>query len=515
MLSSILSRHANTQPDKVAIISDDGRLTYREFKEEAERVATFLLGHGLNPGDDAVLIARNSVDFPIAFMALQRLGAVIHLWNYRQPPENLKSLTNTVPIKAFVTSPEFGGLLPRTESIMEFVPAPPGQPWSVRSHAPSPAVPAPTLPPVSRRIDDPSSVIFTSGTTGVPKGAAYTHLSQVTSAVQYALEMGLTPDSRGLSAAPLVHGAALNFWLAFLLLGSTFVFDGRYRPENIINLLQEYKVSELMTVPTQVRELTSVASSVGFQPGHLRFIRMGGSSYEASLIHEARDAFGCEMINTYGMTENCSNTTIMNTINTPEKSWTSIGRPTHFWDLRLISISADGPASPDDEVPPGERGQIIVRGPQQISSYYTGVDDGLCIKNGWFFTRDVAVRDRDGYLTIVDRLDEVIISGAENIYPLEVETVLRQHPGVEDVAVLGLPDSHWGEIVVACVVTNHSTKIAELDSLFLESKTVAPFKRPRKYALVDSIPRNAFGKVDRKMLKSLVLEALRMSNEVC
>ncbi len=505
-LIAVLEKHVQERPRHLAYITAERRLTFAELEREVDGVARLLAQYGVAAGDSVGLMTWNTLDFVLAFLALQKLGAVIHLWNFRLTAQNIGDIMARVHARAIIFSPDFLSKVPAREGCVRVAAGAPAADWpaDVVSLA---AVPAgPPVQAVPRGPDDFSAVIYTSGTTGLPKGAAYTQRTQITSGLQYALEMGLSRRSIGISPAPLIHGGALNFWISYLVLGATFVLDGRYQAAEVLRLAQQHRVTEMMAVPTQVSDLTRTARELGFARGNLRLIRMGGSPYGRALIEEARAVFGCELANTYGMTENCANSTYMCTADCPPEQWTGIGRATHFWQVRLVRVDGDGVATPDDVVSAGERGQIIVRGPQQVHAYFPGTGGDVKLVEGWFYTRDVAEMDADGNLTIVDRVDHTIITGGENVYPQEVEAVLGTHPLVADVGVVGLPDPQWGETVTACVVARPGLTESDLEQLCRTRGDLAAYKRPRRFVFVAEIPRNVFGKIDRKALRTRCAE---------
>jgi fatty-acyl-CoA synthase len=248
------------------------------------------------------------------------------------------------------------------------------------------------------------------------------------------------------------------------------------------------------------------SGSIDYDTKELRLIRSGGSPYPRSLVEGIHTFFDCHFLNTFGMTENLSNVTTMHSGIDPEEAWTTIGKPTYFWGLRAVRIDEAGEeAGPDDIVPVPGRGQIILRGPQNVKEYYCSSEKPL-MKDDWLFARDVVDVDERGYMQIVDRVDESIISGGENIYPQEVELFLKDHPMIADVAVFGIPNKKWGEKIAACVV-RRSPELTEegIEKFCLEGENLAKYKRPRQIFFVDKIPKNVLGKTNRRKLREELL----------
>lgn len=517
---SIVEKHAALRPRQPALVGEGISLTFQDLDRGANRVARLLASLGVGKGDNVGLMVHNCPELILGILGAVKLGAVANLWSFRSTPRELGYLLGQIRPKALVFGPDLAPVVaasreqaPAGGTPCVFLCAGDGPPpdWArsfLREVGAQPEAPRPPGPAVDP--SDPSTVIYTAGTMGRPKGAAYTHRTQVLSAVQYSLEMGLDRGHVGLSVAPVVHGAALNFYFAYLFLGATFVVSGRYDPEAALRLIRRHGATEVMAVGTQILQMCDVAEAKGSRPTTLRLIRTGGSSYPVSLVERMRRALGCDLVNTYGMTENCANSTVMRTDLDPPEKWTSIGKATAFWQVRVIRMDEGHEAPPDAVILPPGRGQVIVRGPQNIEGYYLGTAEPPRIRDGWLYTRDVAEVDGEGYLTIVDRMDNMIKTGAINVYPQEVEAVLLRHPKVADAAVVGVPDDVWGEVVAALVKPGSSDlTVEELDRYCLEAEDLARFKRPRLISLVEEIPKNFFGKTDRARLRTEYAPRLR------
>jgi fatty-acyl-CoA synthase len=349
---------------------------------------------------------------------------------------------------------------------------------------------------------DLCNVIHTSGTTGQSKGAAFTHETQITSAIQYCLEMGLDRGHVGMSLAPVVIGAATNFFAAYMVVGAAQVMIGAYEVEKALRLIARHGVTEIFAVPTQMYQMAEARDRMAdLDVSSLRLIRTGGSALTRTLLHRVRGSLGCEVLNTYGTTESCTAITGCHTGIDPEEKWESIGKPSYFQEVRVVRLGEDAEVAPDEVISAPGEGQLINRGAQCISEYYRTPGETLGIRDGWQFARDVVRVDGDGYLYPVDRIDNLIISGGENIYPQEVEFFLSKHPLVEDVAVCGAPDEKWGQVVKALIVRRTPDLTAEeVDRYCRESNVLPRYRRPRVIEFVDAVPRNILGKIDRTKL---------------
>ena len=496
-----LRKQVDRWAHRTLIVSAEGSISYGEFYGRVNRLANWLLEHGVTRGSNVGLLMFNCPELYVSLLAVHRLGAVANLWNFRLAAADIHYLAEHTQARAVVFSPE---LLHLVEGLRGCALLATGTEPS--REAVSSFREVGDMPDGEPRVPDPdeldvASVIYTSGTTGRPKGASYTYRTQLLSAVQYCLEMGLDLGRRGLSAAPVIHGGATNFFFAYLFIGGSFIDSGKYSAERVVDLARAHGATELMAVPTQILEMLHVVEERGipasdFAP--LRLIRTAGSPYPKSMVRRIHEAFGCHLLNTFGMTENCANVTTMHSGYDSEEAWTSIGKPTYFWDARVVRLDR---TEPEDVITPPGRGQLIVRGPQNVERYYLS-DQAPPYRGGWLYARDVVDVNSSGYMQIVDRLDETILTGGENVYPQEVEAVLKSHPLVEDAAVIGLPDPRWGEAVVAVVVRRSPAVTEEdLEAYCLSSDELARYKRPRRIIFVEEIPKNVFGKVERYKLR--------------
>ncbi len=500
----VLRKQVDRSPLKEFIVGPEGNLTYREYNQLVNRLANWLAGKGVQKGDNIGLLMINCTELYVAILAVHKLGAIANLWNFRLRGREIGYLIEHVKAKAIIFNYDFlENLALDSQSIYLCVGAAEELPSNI--HKFEDIAESSDSEPVDRGPgeNDLASVIYSSGTTGYPKGASYTHTTQLWSAIQYCLEMGLDRGRRGITAAPVIHGGATNFFMAYLFIGATFIDSGRYNPEQILQRVSDDQATELMAVPTQIMQLLDLAEQKKLSRdlfAALRLIRTAGSPYHKSMVQRIYDVFGCHLLNTFGMTENCANVTTMHSGFDPQEAWTTIGKPTYFWDTRVVDVNEDEARSDLQVAHPG-RGQLIVRGPQNITQYYLSEKTPL-YDNGWLFARDVVDLSDAGWMQIVDRVDETILSGGENIYPQEVEMFLKKHPLVEDAAVIGLPDLKWGEKVIALIIRKSAELQEEdIESYCLESDELARYKRPRKVVFVEELSKNVFGKLERYKLK--------------
>ncbi len=493
-------------PKRNAIIGAVRTYTYADLNACVNQFANYLIGLGIKKGDAVGLLLNNCAEFAIGFLACQKLGVVSSDLNYRLSAAPIGYIVQQEKLKALIFNSEFSSKVAEFMLDAHFCrfigvgnPIPKG---ALRFEACA-GFPVTEPPAVDIKETDLCNVIHTSGTTGRPKGAAFTNEAQIVTAIQYCLEMGLDRGHVGMSLAPVVIGAATNFFVTYIFLGAAQVMIGDYEASKALRLIAKHKVTESFAVPTQMYQLAEAKRQLAdLDISSLRLLRSGGSPLPKTLLHRVRDALGCEVLNTYGTTESCTAITNCHTGLEPEEKWESIGKPSYFQEVRVIRASDGVEAAPDQTISiPGE-GQIINRGPQCVSEYYCTPLEKLRVRGGWQYARDVARVDSDGYIFPVDRVDNLIISGGENIYPQEVEFFLSKHPSIADVAVCGVPDEKWGQIVKALIVRRGPELTAEdVDQYCLQSSELPRYRRPRIVEFVDTLPRNVLGKIDRTALR--------------
>lgn len=492
--------------DRPAIIYDGQTYSYADLNARVNQLANYLVEIGVKKGDVVGLLLNNCLEFPIGFLACQKLGAISSCLNYRLSAGSVQHTIAQENQKAFIFNSQFS---PTVTEVMagvngcRFVCV--GGTGLEKAISFSEISRYPTAEPraVDLRETDICNVIHTSGTTGRPKGAAFTNGTQIITGIQYCLGIGLDRGHTGMSLAPVVVGAATNFFVAYIVLGAAQVMVGEYSAQKALEMIASHRVTEVFAVPTQMYQLTEARQQMGeIDIKSLRLIQSGGSPLPKELLHKVRDVLGCEVLNTYGTTESCTAITYCHTGYDPEDKWESIGKPHYFQEVRVVRVREDGESDPEDVITPPGEGQLINRGPQSITEYFCTPDEKLRAMGGWQLTRDLVRVDSDSYIYPVDRMDNVIISGGENIYPQELEFFLSKHPDIADVAVCGVADTKWGQLVKAIIVRRKPDLTEDdIERYCLETSELARYKRPRIIEFTDFIARNALGKIDRTLLR--------------
>ncbi|MDC0707924.1 acyl-CoA synthetase [Stigmatella sp. ncwal1] len=503
--------HARRTPERLALIFDAKRYTYGELARHVTSFAQALLRRHLKPGDRVALYLENSPAFVIAYLGVQYAHGIVVLVNTQYRQVELDHILTDSETRVCVTgvagaaelTPLLGGL-PALEWLITVEPLTSSLPPSLTLLSFDTLLAEPVEErPMSVPGDINIAVLgYTSGTTGRSKGAMLrqSHLLSNIRAVTQAWRW--TEEDRLLLALPLFHTHGLMVGLhGTLYTGASAELRRRFvASETLETLRDDPAITLFFGVPTMYGRLLEESRRTGIRPRSLRLMVSGSAPLSAQLFHEIEAEFGQRILERYGMTE-----TIMNTTNPyeGERRPGTVGMPFPGQEARVVDVRTRKP------VPDGEPGEIEVRGPHVFSGYWRreqATEESFEKEGWWFRTGDLGLRDPDGYFHITGRARELIISGGFNIYPREVEEVLATHPGVGEVAVLGLPDSDFGEQVVAVVVPAAGQLAPDAQALVDWCKDrLASFKKPRRVEFVDALPRNALGKVQKHVLRERLL----------
>jgi malonyl-CoA/methylmalonyl-CoA synthetase len=475
-------------PDAPTLAGPDGRwLTATQLEERTAAVAGRYAAAGLRPGDRLLVSATASVDLAVAHVAALRLGLVV------------------VPVNTAFGASEIGAVAAAANPALAVLDAPgrlPGVP-STGVAVDLPDGPAPDLDVAAP--DDTALLVFTSGTTGAPKGVPLSHGNLLATSAAIEVAWRWTPADRLLLALPLFHVHGLGVGLhGTLLAGASAVVLPRFEVDAVLDAVAATRSSLLFGVPTMWVRLA--ASPRVRELAALRLCVSGSAPLDPSTFAALQAGIGAPVVERYGMTE--TGMLVSNPYD-GERRAGSVGLALPGVEVRFEErddVASRSPGRRHHGAAGGGRagepaGEILVRGPNVFAGYLGGVGADAFAADSWFRTGDLGRADPDGYLRIVGRSKELIITGGFNVYPRDVEEVLREHPSVADVAVVGVPDPEWGERVVACVVAAEATDGAAAEALLAWARErLAPYKRPRDVRFVDELPRNAMGKVVRAAL---------------
>ncbi len=490
--------------DKTAFVCRERSLTYSEFNRRVNRVANGLLEGGLRKGDRVAVLFFNSTEFMEVYFACAKGGFIFIPLNFRLTPKELQGIFEDTGPRAFFFHPEFAGTV---EGLRELyrrpieVLAAAGDPvpdfclsyeeWTAGFSEEEPEVPEPP------DMEDPQMIMYTSGTTGRAKGAVLPHRKTFWNTFNDTLELLFDMSAVSLVSIPLFHSGGLNIiTMPTFYIGGTIIFQRFWNPEEALQLIERHRVTHFGAVPTMLQMMLDVPSFSRYDLSSLRGVGIGGAPASRELLERIVERIKAPyLIQVFG----CTETSIVLSCSNMEKIG-SAGIPMFHSEVRVLKD--DG-----TEVKPGsgEVGEICTRGPYVMLGYWNLPEETAeALRDGWFHFGDLATVDEDGYVYVVDRKKDMIISGGENIYPAEVEKVLAEHPKVRDVAVIGMPDEKWGEVGHALILLEDPEDPLSLEEMeaFCQGK-LARYKIPKKITFVDSIPRTLTGKILKKELRRL------------
>ena len=494
VIGDISRLNAMRYPDKVALTLGTGSLTYRMLDVRSNQLAHALLGRGVAPGDRVALLAQNRLDYAIVTQAVAKCGAILVPMNFRLAAAEMAQVLNDSEPKVLLMEPGFRATMERAAVVpppqVIFLPEDPGVTLA------APDMPA-GQPDVEVAQDSACVIMYTSGTTGTPKGVLVSHETYFRMYLATAVEAGLRHDDVFLMAIPMFHAAGLNLMLhqALFLGASGIIHRGSFDPEIVFTLIQSHRITCAVLVPTTLGILAAHAAVAAFDLSSLRRIFYGAMPITPSILQSALAVFpGAAFIQIYGSTE----AGMLGVLRWEDHArWSqTTGRPALLSEMRIV----DEQGQP---VGVGGIGEVIgARRSMGMIGYWRNEEaTAAAIRDGWIFTGDLARQEPDGLFTVVDRRKDVIISGGENVYPKEVENVLAAHPAVREVAVFGSAEPLFGQSVCAAV-SLVSGKTATSDELIEFCRPrLAGYKIPRQFDFLDALPRNASDKVRKDLLR--------------
>ena len=502
-LAQLLDRAALRHPEAPAVVDGARRLTYAELASQAAALGRGLADLGTAKGDRVLIALKNRLEHVLAYWALQTIGGVPTPVNFRLAAREVRYVLEDCGARvALFESATAAGLLEATAGWQ-------GRLVSVGDEMPAGAIPIAELlgsgsAPLDRdvRESDLSLLLYTSGTTGRPKGVPRTHRNHHAGALAHVIQCGYQWGERTLGVMPLYHTMGIHSLTSMAAVNGCFVCQPDWSAGVALSLIEAERVTALYLIPTLYHDLVYAAGFSSAKASSVKKLAYAGAPMLAALTEACVKAFHPEVfVNHYGSTEIYTFSIFPDVHTKPGCA----GRPGIHSTLRVVEASTERRVTPDEPVPRGEKGEIIASlgSDEAFAGYWNRPDaDAKTLRDGWYFTGDMGYLDEGGDLFVSGRVDDMIISGGENIHPVEVEEVLARHPQVRDVAVVGEPDEKWGERVVAFVVPRDAGLNADvLDRHCRESPDLANFKRPRRIVFVAEIPKTASGKILRRLLR--------------
>jgi fatty-acyl-CoA synthase len=495
----VLEHHALRAPDKPIAVFGDDVVTYQRMADWAGELAAGLRARGVGAGDVVGLLSYNSIEFLATIFAANYLGAVAMPINWRLAAAELRFILEHSQARALVcddacielaneaTSDLASDLLRMCTAAENYAG------WERFSDLGE----KPDRPRAHAEGDDVHRLMYTSGTTGRPKGVMLTHANLAWKNYAHITEFGFTGADVGLACGPLYHVGALDLVTTTMIaVGATTIIHRAFDAEQVVDEIERSRVTTVWTAPAMVRAILDVPGVEARDLSSVRVVIAGGEKMPIPYIERLRRTFpSAWFADAYGLTETVSGDTFLDRASTVSKLG-SVGRAVQYLELDIW----DEHGAP---VARGERGEVVLRGPKVFKGYWRDPDaTATAFAGGWFHTGDIGVQDDDGYLYIVDRLKDIIVSGGENIAGSEVERVLYEHESVVEAAVVGRADERWGEVPIAYVVLRPAAPTTPDDLIEHCRAQLASFKVPKTVTIVDALPRNPSGKVLKRELRN-------------
>ena len=513
-----LEQRAALSPEKVALIDSlhsNRSITYHEWNRSANQTAHFLAERlGVSKGDRVAVLAKNSVAYLDVWFALQKLGAILQNLNWRLTPHELAGLVQDAAPSVIIydsNQEEFGEQIEKLRFLLIeqasqresgqgntplFVGF--GEPFSEgdlafseRDRFPTTALPDPGL-----TLEDPWVICYTGGTTGLPKGAILSQRAITANAINTIISWGLSPQDVTLLNSPLFHTGGLNVFTAPLVyLGGTSIVAREFDLEQTFQLLQSGQLTIWFGVPTMFVMMQGHPQWGTADFSHLRILISGGAPCPLPVFERFWEK-GVDFKTGYGLTEAGPNTFWLPPEEVRQKPG-AVGYPLFHVEVRVVDEAGNDPG-------PEQVGELLIRGPHMFSGYWNNPEASAhAVRNGWLHTGDLASYDKDGAYRIMGRLKDMIISGGENVYPAEVESVLHAYPHIAEAALIGVPDEKWGEVGWAVVVPKAGLKIDQEKLIGFCQQRLARYKIPKRIIFAEELPKTGANKIDKKRLQEM------------
>lgn len=508
-VSKLLAINGNKYPEKEALVCGEQRLTFRQWNEAADHLACHLEQKGVRPGDKIVLMMPNVPDFAILYFAIIRAGGIVVPINPRFSQDEVAYILSDCQAKALFVHeavyPAVARLADATDDRIYVKTGPADGAWeSLENWKNTPVNGRPAFDHWSLTEDDEVDILYTSGTTGRPKGVRFNHRNLLTVSSMIAVEFEYNTDSRILHMMPLSHSAPLHLmFMAGVMVGATHVFHPTFAPDIFLRLAEQERITHFFGAPVAYLLSMQLPDFDQRDLSAAKYWVYGGAPLSKLQADAIAEKFGKDkLVCVYGLTEAGPSGTLLRHRDHHDKSGSVGNRGALFTEIEIVDEH-------DQPCGAGQVGEIRLRSEGTMIGYLNRPEEtALTVKGGWVYSGDLAYRDEDGFIWIVDRKKDVIISGGVNIYPKEVEDALIAHPDVQEVAVVGVPHETWGETVKAFIVAKPGTPERDegtwLEHIraFLQDK-IADYKIPRLVTILDQLPRNANGKILKQQLKEM------------
>ncbi len=501
-IPNLLRVMSRKYPNHEGIVTPSERITYSGWNKEVNRFAHSLQHLGVKKGDKVVLHLPNTKEFLISYIAAQRLGALAVPINAKLVDREITYILKHSDASVFITHvllfEQVRDLPENMQDILFIKTGPEEDDWLSFESLIQDGSPAEIECHLTE--DDEASILYTSGTTGNPKGVIFTYRSILTVAITICVEMELKPESRVLHIMPLSHSAPLHlFMIAGLYVGATHVVVPTFTPDLLLEAVSKEKTTHFFGAPIAYLATSRHPEIQNYDLSSMKYWVYGGAPLSKEEVIHVKSKFATDrLICVYGATEAGPNGTLLGFENHELKAGSIGNRGALHCEIRIVD--EDG-----KDVQQGEIGEIILRGEGNMKGYYKDEEQTNAVLRGdWLYTGDMARQDEDGYYWVIDRKKDIIISGGVNIYPKEIENLLITHSKISDVAVVGVPNPDWGETVKAYVVLDEEMDDLEKECVAFLKGNIADYKIPKIYEKMEALPRNATGKLLKYQLRKQV-----------
>ncbi|MFN8527694.1 MAG: AMP-binding protein [Anaerolineae bacterium] len=497
-LGTLLNRHALYRPDHLAVVFGDQRLTYAEFNGRVNRLAHGLLREGVGKGDKIATLLSNSLELLETYWAVAKIGAVVVPLSNLLRGQGLSRLLNDSDTSLVITETSFA---PHLDPVKAELPLIAANHYFLIDAADVPGyrafadlvtdVPDTNPTGIEIKADDPYNIIYSSGTTGLPKGIVHTHQIRVLYGLIFSASYRITPESVILHTGSIVfNGSFLTLMPAFYQ-GATYIFHHHFDAQAAIRTIHEEKVTHIKLVPSQIIPLLQSPDFGEEKLGSLEMLGTVGAPLHLPHKEMLQAKLPNRLIELYGLTEGFM--TILDKQDLSRKLG-SVGVPPPLMEMRIVDDNGI-------DVPQGTVGEIIGNGPLVMSGYYKRPDlTAQAVRDGWLFSGDMGYVDEDGFLFLVDRKKDLIISGGVNVYPRDIEEIVLQHEAVAEAAVIGVPDEKWGECPIAMVRLKNDIAPDTLME-WINARVEARFQRVREVVVLEDFPRSTAGKTLKRVMR--------------
>lgn len=494
-IGDMMRNRAYLSPDLEAFVGEGYRYTFREANLKVNQMAHYMKGLPVYPGDRVAILCKNNYQFLIAMLAAAKIGAITVPLNWRLHPAELVYILNDCGAVMLLYDDSFSDAVEQmsTQTQLRYLLRSGGTGVDIEFNEALTNQPS-TEPGLVSGGDDAAVIMYTSGTTGKPKGAMLTHNNLFFVTAGHCHTINWKYKDRFLSIAPLFHIGGLAPMISNIHCGTTCVFMPDFDPVKAWQTIVAERITHMMTVPVMLMAMLRVPGIAEMDLSALEHIVCGGSIVPEMIFTEY-NKYGIQVENVLGVTEYAGALTFW----THDMGWdkrTSVGKAVFHGDIKIVDPETRR------ELPREQIGEIAVSGPQLFKGYWNNPDaTQKVVADGWYYSGDVGKMDEDGFIYVVDRLKDMIISGGENIYPAEIEAVIGRCPGVLEVGVVGKPDEKWGEVPVAFVVKAPGAEITEEDIFKACSDNLARFKCIKEVIFTSLLPRNGVGKLLKGQLR--------------